>query len=240
MYLGFGAESGVEPSNLAKILHMFRAIFLLALLAPCNVAASTSLSVTVQNSTKGRIDEAEFTLWDAATAKGTRTISYLADFSLSNLVEGDYLFKVESKDLMPVYGALHLAGNGNCKINVVMLPIQGNADAVGAGAALRDAVGLGPPQDPSKPYKMQRLKLKKKVIPDYPHTAGRDRVKGTVRISTIMLSDGSLDDLVVLSAPDKDLAVAALMAVKQWRYSPRQLDGKPVETSFTVDVNFGH
>ena len=54
-----------------------------------------------------------------------------------------------------------------------------------------------------------------------------------------MLSDGSLDDLVVLSAPDKDLAVAALIAVRQWRYLPTRVEGKPVETRMTIDVKFG-
>lgn len=53
-----------------------------------------------------------------------------------------------------------------------------------------------------------------------------------------MLPDGRVEDLVVLSAPDKDLAIAALIAVRQWRYSPARLDGKPVETDLTVDVDF--
>lgn len=85
-----------------------------------------------------------------------------------------------------------------------------------------------------------RHEVKKKVTPDYPHTAGRDRIKGSARISAILLSDGSIDDLVVLSAPDKDLAVAALMAVRQWRYSPALLDGKQVEVKMNIDIKYGH
>jgi TonB family protein len=79
---------------------------------------------------------------------------------------------------------------------------------------------------------------KKKVTPIYPDAARKAGVHGNVRIATILLPDGSLDDLVVLSAPSRDLAVAALVAVRQWRYSPTQLDGEPVETSFTIDVKF--
>lgn len=224
--------------SLLKYLHMFGAVLPLALLVPYGVAASTSLLVTVQSSSKGQIDEAEFTLWDAATGRGTRTASYTGEFSLSNLAEGNYLFKVESKDLMPVYGALHLGDDDNHKIRIVMLPMQENTNAVGAGAALRDAVSLGPPQDSSKPSKVQPPKVKKKVTPDYPHTAGRDRVKGIVKIAAILFSDGSLEDFVVLSAPEKDLAVAALIAVRQWRYSPALRDGKPVEVNMVIDIKF--
>jgi TonB family protein len=80
--------------------------------------------------------------------------------------------------------------------------------------------------------------LKKKVSPTYPDAARRVGVEGNVRIATIVLPDGTLDDLVVLSAPNKELAVATLVAVRQWRYSPTHLDGEPVETNFTIDVKF--
>jgi protein TonB len=34
------------------------------------------------------------------------------------------------------------------------------------------------------------------------------------------------------------LVQAALEAVRQWRYRPTQLNGEPVETVTTIDVNF--
>jgi protein TonB len=81
--------------------------------------------------------------------------------------------------------------------------------------------------------------VKKKIAPQYPDAARRAGVAGTVRIAMIILPDGTLDDLIVLSAPDDSLAVAALMAVRLWRYSPTYLDDQAVEASLTVDVNFG-
>jgi TonB family protein len=56
----------------------------------------------------------------------------------------------------------------------------------------------------------------------------------------IILPDGTVDDLVVLSAPNRNFALAALAAVRRWRYSPTYLEGQPVEASLTVDVNFDH
>ena len=215
---------------------MLKALFLSALLAPCAVALPT-LSGTLQDSTKGPIDGAKVTLWDAATGRGLQTLSSKGLFSLSNFTEGDYLFKVESDGRLPVYGAVHLFGNGAREISVVTLDAApGTSDSVGAGSGLRDAVR--PPRDPSKPPKVKTPQDKKKVTPVYPDAARKAGVHGNVRIATILLPDGSLDDLVVLSAPSRDLAVAALAAVRQWRYSPTLLDGEPVETNFTIDVKF--
>jgi TonB family protein len=215
---------------------MLKALFLSALLAPCAVALP-SLSGTIRDSAKGPIDGAKVTLWDATTGRGLQILSSKGLFSLSNVTEGDYLFKVESDGRLPVYGAVHLFGDGAREINVVTLDAApGTSDSVGAGSGLRDAVR--PPRDPSKPPKVKTPQDKKKVTPVYPVAARKAGVHGNVRIATILLPDGSLDDLVVLSAPSRDLAVAALVAVRQWRYSPTQLDGEPVETNFTIDVKF--
>ena len=54
----------------------------------------------------------------------------------------------------------------------------------------------------------------------------------------IILPNGTVDDLVVLSARNSNFAVAALLAVRRWEYSPTHLDDQPVEASLTVDVNF--
>src|SRR6266436_4055391 len=219
-----------------RMVGMFKVLFLSALLAPCALAAP-NLSGTVRDSMKGPIDGAKVTLWDAAKGKGLQTLSSMGAFSLSNVAEGNYLFKVESDSLVPVYGAVHLSGDGTHEINVVMLAVApGTTESVGAGSALRDAVR--PPPDPSKPPKVKKPTPKKKVTPLYPDAARRAGVQGKVRIGTIMLPDGTLDDLVVLSAPNTDLAVAALVAVRQWRYFLTQLDGEPVETNFTIDVTF--
>jgi hypothetical protein len=74
---------------------MLKVLFLSALLAPC-AAALPGLSGTIRDSTKGPIDGAKVTLWDATTGRGLQNLSSKGLFSLSNVTEGDYLFKVES------------------------------------------------------------------------------------------------------------------------------------------------
>lgn len=85
---------------------------------------------------------------------------------------------------------------------------------------------------------MRPAQVTKKVTPVYPDAERKAGVAGTVKISMIILPDGTVNDLVVLSAPNSNLAIAALLAVRRWQYSPTYLDDQPVEASLTVDVTF--
>jgi protein TonB len=134
------------------------------------------------------------------------------------------------------YGALHLAGDDPHEIDVLLLGPVTNGTVVGAGSPLRKA--NRPPSDPAARPKVKPAQLIKRVSPVYPDAAKKAGIRGTVRIATIIHADGTLDDLVVLSAPSPDLALAGLLAVRQWRYSPTYLDDRPVEASLTIDVNF--
>ena len=216
---------------------MFKSLFLFVACVTSCAFDLPSISGVVQYTSKGPIDGAQITVFDEA-GKGVQTSSSMGTFSLSGVPEGYYFFKVENGSRMRVFGAIHVAGDGPHKIHVVMLNASPqDADAVGAGSPLRDAVR--PPRSSSKPPKVKPAQVVKKVTPVYPASERKAGIRGTVRIAMVILPDGGLDDLVVLSAPDDNLAIAALMAVRLWRYSPTYLDDQPVEASLTVDVNFG-
>jgi len=63
------------------------------------------------------------------------------------------------------------------------------------------------------------------------------REKGPVRFSAIVTTGGRLTDFVLLSS-QKGLAAAAQKAAEKWRYEPATVDGRPVEQSVTIEVNF--
>jgi hypothetical protein len=83
----------------------------------------------------------------------------------------------------------------------------------------------------------QPVKLKN-VHPVYPQNvqdvSGEQKIVLEGRIGT----DGYLKDLRLVEPANPDLATAAYDAVRQWRYSPTQLDGVPVEVPITVWVRF--
>jgi TonB family protein len=215
---------------------MLKSFFLVASLTS-PAFAQPSLSGIVQDTFKAPIDGANITVWDAEIGKGIRTSSSMGSFSLSGLADGDYLFKVEKDSRLPVLGAFHLAGDEPHKINVAVLSAgPQDSETPGAGSPLRDPVR--PPRSSAKPPKVRPAQVKKKVTPVYPDTERKAGVAGTVRIAMIILPDGTVNDLVVLSAPNSNMAVAALLAVRRWQYSPTYLDDQPVETNLTVDVTF--
>ncbi|KAA6463143.1 energy transducer TonB [Acidobacteria bacterium AB60] len=83
--------------------------------------------------------------------------------------------------------------------------------------------------------------LLRKVLPVYPPIARAARVEGAVVLAAIIASDGSIQNLRVVSGPPM-LQQAALDAVQQWRYRPYLLNGDPVAVETTINVVFslGH
>jgi TonB family protein len=80
-------------------------------------------------------------------------------------------------------------------------------------------------------------KLIKSVPPIYPDMARNQRVSGDVRIDALVDADGNVSTMKVLSGSPL-LHLAALNALKQWKYQPAELDGKPTSMHLTVTIQF--
>jgi len=76
-----------------------------------------------------------------------------------------------------------------------------------------------------------------KVQPIYPPLARQARVQGTVVLQALIGTDGTIENLHVVSGHPM-LTDAALQAVKQWQYKTYYLNGNPVEVETTINVNF--
>jgi TonB family protein len=77
------------------------------------------------------------------------------------------------------------------------------------------------------------LTLLTKVTPVYPAIMQSARVAGQVVLDAIIHHDGTIGDVTVLHSTNDAFAQAAIVAVKQWRYT--QI---PYEGILTVTVNF--
>lgn len=80
-------------------------------------------------------------------------------------------------------------------------------------------------------------RLTHRVSPTYPAQALLLRLQGRVVLDAIIAEDGTLHDLKVVQGHPV-LAKSALQAVERWRYTPYQLDGRPVKTETTITVDF--
>jgi TonB family protein len=75
------------------------------------------------------------------------------------------------------------------------------------------------------------------VAPVYPPEALAQRLQGAVALQAVIARDGSVKDLKILHGYFL-LGRAAIAAVKQWRFRPCTLEGRPVETQTVITVNF--
>lgn len=79
--------------------------------------------------------------------------------------------------------------------------------------------------------------LIRKVDPTYPPQARVQRLAGSVILDATIAEDGSIHEVKVVSGPPQ-LAAAATAAVRQWRYSPSLLSGKPIEVQKQITIVF--
>ncbi len=87
------------------------------------------------------------------------------------------------------------------------------------------------------PSQLEPGMVLEKVQPVYPSMAIQLRLQGVVLLRTIVGVDGRIKELVVESGHPL-LVPAAVAAVRQWRYRPTILNGKPVEVVAPVWVHF--
>jgi protein TonB len=81
----------------------------------------------------------------------------------------------------------------------------------------------------------QESKLIRRVEPVYPEMAKQARVQGKVTLRIAVDEEGNVSDVSVIEGHPL-LNDAAINAVRQWKYSPTFLNGKPVSVMATVTV----
>lgn len=75
------------------------------------------------------------------------------------------------------------------------------------------------------------------VAPIYPEAMRPSGVEGTVILEVVTAADGSVSGVKVLRGLTPQIDLAALEAVKQWRYEPTLLNGVAVPLVFTATVS---
>ena len=86
------------------------------------------------------------------------------------------------------------------------------------------------------PAELQNF-LIKRVGPVYPPLARQARIQGTVFLKVVVSKAGEVRSVEVISGHPM-LVPSAVEAAKQWRYTPYEKNGEPVEVTTTIQVNF--
>jgi len=81
-------------------------------------------------------------------------------------------------------------------------------------------------------------RLTKKIFPQYPDSARRDHIEGTVAVDARIGTDGVPRIGNVVGHSSADLERSSISALKEWRYEPAACNGKPVEVETILQVNY--
>jgi TonB family protein len=98
-------------------------------------------------------------------------------------------------------------------------------------------IGSAPVKAPPATNAAQRERIVADAQPAYPPLAQHMNVQGSVVLQALIGSDGTIQNLRVMSGP-AILATAAQQAVREWRFKPVVENGQAVETKATITVNF--
>lgn len=74
--------------------------------------------------------------------------------------------------------------------------------------------------------------------PVYTEIARKARIQGVVIVQAIIDREGNVTNVKVLKGLPMGLEEAAVDAIKQWKFKPATLNGKPVTVYFNLTVNF--
>ncbi len=74
--------------------------------------------------------------------------------------------------------------------------------------------------------------------PSYTEIARKARIEGLVIVQAIIDKEGDVINVKVTKPLPMGLSEAAVQAIKQWKFKPATLRGKPVDVYYTLTVNF--
>jgi len=156
-------------------------------------------------------------------------------------------------DLLPRPAVILLASNDSHSILLPHRTTEDNASdgppRIDGGGDSRLPIGLGDGPGPASNARLDDEKkrirrssldeglLVSKIVPEYPIIAKRTGVQGDVKLHAIIARDGTIQSLNLISGHPL-LVVAAMDAVKQWRYRPYYLNGEAVEVETYITVTF--
>jgi TonB family protein len=141
----------------------------------------------------------------------------------------------------PQPGGLRVYENGREVFRMPPAAEEGEATDPKGGSGSAAADGGGPSGEAAGIVEVApgvaEGSLLHRVEPDYPEDALRQQIEGAVVLEVRAGRDGAVEEVKLLSGQPL-LADAAIAAVKQWRFTPRAVEGQPVGMQTKVILNF--
>lgn len=224
-----------------------RAIILTALLLACLTlpaaafrAGQTALPLkgTVYDASGAVLPEVRLTLEDARQVRINASTDSSGHFEFPSVAPGTYVLEAALAGFRALRHGVDLRTARDWD-RAVTLQVGDLREEITVSAPR----GAGTSAAPAAPVRIGgNIRAPSKLVdvrPVYPaamRDAGRE---GVVPLEAIIGRDGTVTSLRVMSAQvHPDFAVAAMDAVRQWRFDPTLLNGEPVEVVMSVSVSF--
>ncbi len=213
-------------------------VCVVAPLAALRAQAASSVAGAVLDASGAVVPNARLTLAAVEGPVREQTLTGEAgEFSIPPVPPGAYQLFVEKPGFQRLARLVRIA-DAPVRLNLVLRLGEVSEELVVTAPRSTSAIPPAVPRRVRVGGNVQAAKLVQQAKPEYPQEA-RDRgAEGGVLLQAVILMDGSIGGLRVLSSPDPALAEAATRAVREWRYQPTLLNGQPVEVVTTVTVNF--
>jgi TonB family protein len=155
----------------------------------------------------------------------------------------------EPEPKKPALGEVHLASPTMNRAAATQeegaeAPALANGADVPNVGGLDSGLAAGNRKEPAAPAvplpiggDVRPAKLISKVSTVYPILAKNQHVTGDVLIDALIDAEGHVTTMKIISGPTL-LHQAAMAALRQWKYQPASLDGKPVAMHLTVTLQF--
>ena len=204
--------------------------------------APTYFSGSIYDTTGAVMPGVALTLEDAAEGKQTAVTDKEGRFQFASVAPGKYVLSASLPGFRPLRQELELR-NPRDWDKAITLQVGTLTETISVRSTrITPPATATRPQAPAPlrvggnirvPRKLQDVKP---VYPDSMRAAGRE---GDVALDAIIGEDGTVSSVRVLSVDaHPDFAIAAADAVRQWRFSPTLLNGRPIEVVMTVKVGF--
>ena len=237
---------GLNRTTLSRRAVVLTAALLLAVTLPIAAfraaqSGPATLSGSVYDTSGAVLPGVELTLEAGEQAKSAVTTDATGRFQFPGVAPGRYVLAASLPGFRPLRQEFELT-NARDWDRAVTLQVGDLRETI----TVRDSrVAARQPTQPqgAKPIRVGgNIRAPRKeldVRPTYPLSMREAGREGVVPLEAIIGLDGTVTYVRVLSAQvHPDFAIAAVDAVRQWRFSPTLLNGVPVEVVITVSVTF--
>jgi len=197
---------------------------------------------TIYDGSGGVLPGVDVTLSGAQNAKSQATTDASGRFTFPNTAPGKYAIEASMRGFKPLRHEFELKDSDDWD-RVITLQVGQLSETVTVVAKREPATQARPGVPASRPIRVggnikapMKVQNVNPVFPPSMRAAGRS---GVVPLDAVIGTDGSVVFVRVLSANvHPDFGDAAIEAVRQWKFTPTLLNGKPVEVVMNVLVNF--